>query len=617
MPILRFGAFELDTDAAELLRQGERIALPPQPFKVLALLVKHSGAVVTRADIRDQVWGAETHVEFDQGLNYCIRQIREALGDDAEAPRYVETLPRRGYRFVAPVTSAAPVTPGPLTRIIVLPFRQLRDDPDTAYLSFSLPDAVTSSLSGLESLVVRSSLVAARYAGNAADTSAIGAETDVDVIVTGTLLRSGGDVRVHAQLTECASGTLLWSHTAQAPVSDLFQLQDELARCIVESLAVPLTARDRRRLGSDVPASKAAYDFFLRGNQLSIDPKQWGVARDLYERAVAEDPRFAPAWARLGRLYHVETKYIEGVHDGGLTRAETAFKKALELNADLPDRAQALRATRGRPRPRARGAGTADRPRPHRRPRTHGRPRERLPLLRPARRLGRGAPARATARRQDRHERDAYLVHAGRRRARRAAIRGGLPVSSSRWRSPSSGAATKRCPCCARSRPGCRPGVVTWRWRRVRSSRDASATAWRPCRRCCRRTFATRRDASTWRDTSLATATRIRRSRSSRESSRTDFSVIRCWRVIRGSTRCATVRRSSRSSIGARRNIARRWRRSRRSTVVPCSACRHPETRPGHRLTTLRFCGGRAAWPEFPNTLPRCALYPKSGDSLG
>ncbi|MGH7524711.1 MAG: winged helix-turn-helix domain-containing protein [Gemmatimonadales bacterium] len=335
MPILRFGTFELDSDSAELLRQGERVALPPQPFKVLALLVKQGGAVVNRAEIRDQVWGAGTHVEFDQGLNYCIRQIREALGDDADAPRYIETLPRRGYRFLAPVALAASVVSRPLTRIMVLPFRQLRDDSDTAYLSFSLPDAVTSSLSGLESLVVRSSLVAARFAGGGADTRAIGTETDVDVIVTGTLLRSGTEVRVHAQLTECVSGTLLWSHTLQTPVSDLFQIQDELARGIVESLSVPLSARDRLRLKSDVPASKAAYDFFLRGNQLSIDPKQWGVARDLYERAVAEDPRFAPAWARLGRLYHVETKYTEGVHDGGLIRAETAFKKALELNADL------------------------------------------------------------------------------------------------------------------------------------------------------------------------------------------------------------------------------------------------------------------------------------------
>jgi len=337
--MLRFGPFELDADSAELLRHGERIPLPPQPFKVLALLVQKDGAVVTRAEIRDQVWGAGTHVEFDQGLNFAIRQIREALEDDAASPRFIETLPRRGYRFLMPIAPSTPEKPLTLTRLIVLPFRLLRDDPDTAFLAFSLPDAVTSSLSGLESLVVRSSLAASRYAGAPADTRAIGAEADVDMIVTGTLLRSADAVRVNAQLTEAASGTLLWSHTAQATVGDFFQLQDELTRRIVESLAVPLTARDKQRLVTDVPSSKAAYDHFLRGNQLSVDPKQWSVARELYERCVAEDPRFAPAWARLGRVYHVQTKYIEsagGDTDECLTRAESAFKKALAINPDLP-----------------------------------------------------------------------------------------------------------------------------------------------------------------------------------------------------------------------------------------------------------------------------------------
>ena len=337
--MLRFGPFELDADSAELLRHGERIPLPPQPFKVLALLVQKDGAVVTRAEIRDQVWGAGTHVEFDQGLNFAIRQIREALEDDAASPRFIETLPRRGYRFLMPIAPSTPEKPLTLTRLIVLPFRLLRDDPDTAFLAFSLPDAVTSSLSGLESLVVRSSLAASRYAGAPADTRAIGVEADVDMIVTGTLLRSADAVRVNAQLTEAASGTLLWSHTAQASVGDFFQLQDELTRRIVESLAVPLTARDKQRLVTDVPSSKAAYDHFLRGNQLSVDPKQWSVARELYERCVAEDPRFAPAWARLGRVYHVQTKYVEsagGDTDECLTRAESAFKKALAINPDLP-----------------------------------------------------------------------------------------------------------------------------------------------------------------------------------------------------------------------------------------------------------------------------------------
>ena len=342
MPALSFGTFEVDAQAGELRRQGERIPLPPQPFKVLALLVGKGGSVVTRNEIREQVWGAGTHVEFDQALNFSIRQIREALGDDANAPQFIETLPRRGYRFLMPVaTAAAPTTAPSLTRLIVLPFRQLRDDPDTAYLSFSLPDAVTSSLSGLESLIVRSSLVASRYAGAAADTRAVGVETDVDVIVTGTLLRAGNSVRVHAQLTDVSSGTLLWSYTGQAPVGDLFELQDDFAQRIVESLSVPLTTRDRERLASNVPASKAAYDFFLRGNQLSVDPKQWAAARELYERSLAEDARFAPAWARLGRVHHLETKYMEsttgarGAGDG-FVRAESAFRRALELNPDLP-----------------------------------------------------------------------------------------------------------------------------------------------------------------------------------------------------------------------------------------------------------------------------------------
>jgi TolB-like protein len=336
LSLLRFGPFVLDVEAAELHRDGVRVPLQPQPFRVLTLLAAKEGALVTRAEIRAQVWGEGIHVEFDQGLNFCIRQVREALGDDATAPRFIETLPRRGYRFLMPVTEPKADQPARLTRLIVLPFRQLRDDAETAFFSFSLPDAVTTSLSALDSLIVRSSLVASRYATEPADTHAIGRETDVDVIVTGTLLRAGDELRVNAQLTDAVSGALLWAHTAQAAIDNVFQLQDRFTHGIVESLAVPLSARDRERLDRDVPASRTAYEVFLRGNQLSIDPKQWEVARELYERSVAEDPRFAPAWARLGRMHHVLTKYLEtGGHDGGLTRAEEAFRKALELNPDL------------------------------------------------------------------------------------------------------------------------------------------------------------------------------------------------------------------------------------------------------------------------------------------
>src|SRR5262249_4561134 len=158
--------------------KGDLVKIPPQPLKVLELLAGRSGDVVTRNEIRQHVWCGDTFVDFEQGLNFCIRQIREALGDSADRPRFIETLPRRGYRFLMPVETAQGTQPRKATRLIVLPFRILRPDPDTDFLAFSLPDAITGSLSGLESLVVRSSIAAARFAGDdhASDPKRIAAE---------------------------------------------------------------------------------------------------------------------------------------------------------------------------------------------------------------------------------------------------------------------------------------------------------------------------------------------------------------------------------------------------------------------------------------------------------
>src|SRR5215470_11823512 len=335
--VFRFDTFELHTGPGELRQHGDLVKLAPQPLKVLELLVRSNGQLLTRNEIREHVWCGDTFVDFEQGLNFCIRQIREALGDAAHAPRFVETIPRRGYRFLMPVKGADAARPKPLTRLIVLPFRMLRPDADTEFLGFSLPDAITASLGGLDSLVVRSSVAAGRFASGteAPDPKKIGVDADVDVIVTGTLLRAGDAVRVSAQLTDAATGTLLWSDTAQAPVGDLFRLQDDLTQRIVTSLSLPLSARERQMLQRDVPASAKAYDVLLRGNQLSYDSKQWSVARELYLRAVEEDSRYAPAWARLGRIHHVMAKYLETGTRDGLDQAEAAFRRALELNPEL------------------------------------------------------------------------------------------------------------------------------------------------------------------------------------------------------------------------------------------------------------------------------------------
>ena len=227
------------------------------------------------------------------------------------------------------------VAPHRLMRFIALPFRVLRPDPDTDFLAFSLPDAVTSSLSGLGSLVVRSTATAGRFAKDDLRLEEIAKQADVDVVLSGTLLRVGEQLRVTAQLLEAPAGTLLWSQTFQTDTRDLFELQDTLTKRIVESLAVPLVARDRAALRRDAPASAQAYEFYLRANQLAYDAKRWELARDLYRQSLDLDPGYAPAWARLGRLYRVMSIYDTRAHEKYSAQAQEAFKRAIEINPDL------------------------------------------------------------------------------------------------------------------------------------------------------------------------------------------------------------------------------------------------------------------------------------------
>ena len=220
-------------------------------------------------------------------------------------------------------------------RLIVLPFRVLRSDPETDFLAFSLPDAIAASLAGLSSLVVRSSIVAARFAGAVLDLREIAKEVDVDTVLTGTLLRAGTQLRLTTQLVEAPSGTLIWSKASHVELRDIFQLQDTLVSGVVESLSLPLTAGERQQLAHDAPANATAYDLYLRANEAGKVFSGLSEAIGLYEQCVALDPGYAPAWARLGRARWLVGKFSEG-HAEKLLEGRSAIERALELNPELP-----------------------------------------------------------------------------------------------------------------------------------------------------------------------------------------------------------------------------------------------------------------------------------------
>jgi eukaryotic-like serine/threonine-protein kinase len=261
------------------------------------------------------------------------RVIRRALGKrPSERPATAEAMAEELRAIGGMEGELSPVLARALTRLVVLPFRILRKDPETDFLAFSLPDAIATSLSRIASLVVRSSAVAGRFAGDAPDLKALAAEADVDRVVMGTLVRSGDQLRAVTQLVEAPGGTLLASHTVQSSLGDLFQLQDDIARRVVEALALPLGAQDLPT--PERPHNARAYALYLQANELARSYGQVVKARDLYEQALELDPGFAPAWAQLGRCRRVIGKFIEASADSA-SRAEAAFRRALELDPRL------------------------------------------------------------------------------------------------------------------------------------------------------------------------------------------------------------------------------------------------------------------------------------------
>lgn len=274
--------------------------------------------------------GSDAAVQVDRVIRRAIaKRPADRISSAGELAAALRTAAASGVSSSSGSGSGRPVT-----RLIVLPFRILRPDAETDFLGVSLAEAVTTTMAGLATLIVRSSSVAARYAVGTPDLEKLAREAGVDVALTGNLMRAGNQVRINAQLIEVPEGTLVKAHTAQAAVADIFEVQDQLVRGIVDALRLQLSPGESRDLRAAAPGSGSAYELFLRANVAGTGWNNLKQARDLYLECLQRDESYAPAWARLGRCYRLLAKYSEEP-ETNLRLAESAFERALTLQPEL------------------------------------------------------------------------------------------------------------------------------------------------------------------------------------------------------------------------------------------------------------------------------------------
>lgn len=301
----RFGDYELDRTTLELRRSGRKVGLAPQPARALALLASRPGCLVTREELRRELWGDETFVDFDRSLNYCINCIRDALGDTAQAPQFIETLPRRGYRFVASVdrqrTFAEPT-------LAVLPFANLNHDAAKDFFADGITDALITELAHLKAVRVISRQSVLHLKDSRDTLRDIARDLGVDGIVEGTALHEGARVRVTAQLILMEPERHAWAQTYECDLSAVLATQREAAREIASSVgaalrpdAPSLPATEPARSAPD-PATPETIETFLKAvsalHQMSADGLQ--QALQLFRELTTNAPRFAPGWAGYG-----------------------------------------------------------------------------------------------------------------------------------------------------------------------------------------------------------------------------------------------------------------------------------------------------------------------------
>ena len=342
--MIRFDEFELDEQTFELRRNGSRVRIQQQPTRLLAFLLSRQGKLVTRQQIQDAIWGQDTFVDFEQSLNFCIRQIRITLDDHAEKPRFIETLPRLGYRFIGPVEiigNSEPATTRGRIRIGVLPFEDLGGLAED-YFAIGLTEDMISALSHIDPARLRVT-VGPRSPGGILpkeELERLQREFDLDYLLRGSVRRSAEAIRITAQLLDLSDKGVLWSEVYDRKSSDLLGVQEEVTRRVSQSLALELlpgAAAGSRKYAR----SSAAYNAYLKGRFFwhKMTPDAIRSSLTHFNEALAIDPEFAPAYAGLADCYAQMGSIRLGMLKPfeALAKARTHLQRAMELDDTMAE----------------------------------------------------------------------------------------------------------------------------------------------------------------------------------------------------------------------------------------------------------------------------------------
>ncbi len=381
---ITFGVFELDLRAGELRKQGLKLKLQEKPFQVLTVLLERPGDTVTREELQKRLWPEDTFVDFDHSMNTAVNKLREALGDSAESPRFIETLPKRGYRFIAPVqgvgrAQVAPAVapamrrrpavvgvvtvlvvalgvgayvawkqwpsrvkaPGGQIMLAVLPFHNISGDPEQEYFTDGLTEEMISQLGRLhpERLRVIASTSAMHYKKTTKRVDQIGQELGVDYLLEGSVRRGGERVRITAQLVQVSDQTEVWSESYESSESDVLALQSEVARAIAQQIQLKLTPQEQARLATSRPINPKAHEAYLLGRHFWSKRSDEGLRKAIqsFEQAIAIDPSYAPAYSGLADSYCSSSFWGLVPSREGMPKCAGAAQKAVELDETLAE----------------------------------------------------------------------------------------------------------------------------------------------------------------------------------------------------------------------------------------------------------------------------------------